>query len=116
MDRAAQARRRAVQLVARAAHEPGQTPQSLYTYLGETLAICLDLRGLCWHITDPQTGIPVISGGAGHPPGDFERSLEFEFARDDVLRFADLAQRRQKVGVLSQETGASRATARAGAR
>ena len=73
--------------------------------LGETLAACLDLRGLCWHVTDPQTGVPVISGGAGHPPGDFERSLEFEFARGDVLRFAELAQRRHKVGVLSQETG-----------
>jgi DNA-binding CsgD family transcriptional regulator len=104
MDRETRGRNRAVEIATRAAHSPDRTPQSLYATLGAALDGCVDLLGLCWHITDPQTGVPVVSGGAGHPPGDFARSLEFEFARDDVLRFADLAQRPRTVGVLSQET------------
>ena len=100
-----QGRRRAAQAIARTAQTPAQTPQSLFAGVCEALDGCLDLLGICWHVTDPQTGIPVISGGVGHPPGDFERSLEFEFAREDVLRFADLAQARRPVGVLSHATG-----------
>jgi DNA-binding CsgD family transcriptional regulator len=103
MDRSERARHKAIQDLARAARGPDASPQSLYAELCVALDAALDLQGVCWHITDPRTGIPVSSGGAGQPPGDFERSLEFEFARDDLLRFADLAQRERTVGVLSNE-------------
>src|SRR3954453_3022447 len=102
-------RRWAVQTIARSAQSPGQTPQALCAALDGALA----LLGICWHATDPQTGIPGDQRRAGHPPGDFERSLEFEYARDDVLRFADLAQDRRKIGVLSHATRGRPASGRA---
>ena len=65
----------------------------------------LDLRGACWHRTDPLTALPIASERAGDPPGDFRQSLEFEFERADVNRFVDLADGPQRVGVLSLGTG-----------
>jgi DNA-binding CsgD family transcriptional regulator len=104
MDRAARARRKLVDDVTRAVSSADGSPQALYASLCLAVEQSIDVQGLCWHVTDPVSGVPVLSGGVGHPPGDFERSLEFEFRRSDVLRFSDLTQRRQPIGALSLET------------
>jgi DNA-binding CsgD family transcriptional regulator len=77
------------------------------------LAVTWDLLGVtssCWHQTDPSSGLPVSSSVAGEPPGSLEWSLEFEYARPDVSRFADLRARRSPVAAISSETGGAMGT------
>jgi DNA-binding CsgD family transcriptional regulator len=72
-----------------------------------------DLLGVtssCWHQTDPSSGLPVSSSVAGDPPGSLEWSLEFEYVRPDVSRFADLRSRRSPVASISSETGGAMGT------
>jgi DNA-binding CsgD family transcriptional regulator len=83
---------------------PGQDAAALYGALVGELERTMPLLGACWHETDPQSGLPTTAGRAGDPPGDFQSSLAFEFAREDVSRFAELADRRSGIGVLSHET------------
>ena len=83
---------------------PGQGADAIYGALVSELERTFPLLGACWHETDPQSGLPTTAGRVGDPPGDFQSSLAFEFAREDVSRFAELADRRIGIGVLSQET------------
>lgn len=83
---------------------PGPDSNELYGAVVAELARSMPIVGACWHETDPESGLPITAGRVGHPPGDFHRSLQFEFARHDVSRFAELADRRDGVGLLSQET------------
>jgi DNA-binding CsgD family transcriptional regulator len=94
-------RQRVVERVARAAEAPGGAA-ALYSRVIAELARALGFDGVCWHISDPLSAIPVRGGGVGHPPGDFARSLEFH--RDDVLRFHTLARRARPVGAIGLET------------
>lgn len=94
-------RRRLERVLARA---EGLAPLELLDRVVHGLAETLDLSGACSHITDPQSGIPIASSRLGDPPGDFEQSLEFEFRRDDVMRYSELASRRRHSAVLSVET------------
>jgi DNA-binding CsgD family transcriptional regulator len=83
---------------------PGLGSDALFNAVVTELERTIPLVGACWHETDPQSGLPTTAGRAGDPPGDFQSSLAFEFERHDVSRFAELADRRGGVGVLSQET------------
>jgi DNA-binding CsgD family transcriptional regulator len=82
----------------------GPDSDALFGALLDELDRAMPLMGACWHLADPQSGLPTTAGRAGDPPGDFESSLAFEYQREDVSRFAELADRRHGVGVLSQET------------
>jgi DNA-binding CsgD family transcriptional regulator len=104
MERAQRARRRVIEQVERAAGAD-VSPDGLYDRLLAALEHVLELEGACWHVTDPASGIPVAGGRAGRPAGDFRRSLEFEFLREDVMRFFELGTRRRPIGVLRHETG-----------
>lgn len=64
----------------------------------------LGLTSACWHHTDPASGLPVSSSVAGDPPGSLEWSLQYEYARPDVGRFAELRTRRTPVASISSET------------
>jgi DNA-binding CsgD family transcriptional regulator len=97
----ARAARRVEEALERAASTP-------HRVIEEFLAVTWDLLGVtssCWHQTDPSSGLPVSSSVAGDPPGSLEWSLEFEYARPDVSRFADLRARRSPVASISSETG-----------
>jgi DNA-binding CsgD family transcriptional regulator len=83
-------------------------PVALLGAVVEALAADIDLSGACWHVTDPVTGIPLRGGRVGDPPGSFEQSLEYEYRRPDVLRFAELAASPRRCGVLSAATGGRR--------
>ncbi|HEY6886571.1 MAG TPA: hypothetical protein VI300_02290, partial [Solirubrobacter sp.] len=100
MDRAHQ---RAAERIARATETPASA-DALYERVLAELARVLDFDGACWHVSDPLSAVPVRGGGVGHPPGDFERSVEFEFLTADVLRFDELARRGRPVGTIAQET------------
>ncbi len=104
---------RAGRYVEEALEQPATTPHRV---IENFLAATWDLLGVtssCWHQTDPSSGLPVSSSVAGEPPGSLEWSLEFEYARPDVSRFADLSARRVPVASISSETrGAMRTSAR----
>ena len=102
MDAASTRRRRQVERVLE--RSEGLAPLELLDGFVRTLAETTDLTGACSHVADPQTGIPIASSRLGDPPGDFEQSLEFEYRRDDVMPYAELARRPQRIGVLSRET------------
>jgi DNA-binding CsgD family transcriptional regulator len=83
---------------------PEATPDTVIgDYLAATSDV-LDVESSCWHHTDPRSGLPVSSGATGDPPGSLEWSLEYEFSRPDVSRFADLRGRREPVAAISTET------------
>jgi DNA-binding CsgD family transcriptional regulator len=84
--------------------ETGADADAMYRALVSELGRDMPLLGACWHETDPQSGLPTTAGRTGDPPGDFRSSLAFEFEREDVSRFAQLADRRGGLGVLSHET------------
>jgi DNA-binding CsgD family transcriptional regulator/PAS domain-containing protein len=83
----------------------GGEAEELLESLVDELWMRMDLVGACWHRTDPATGVPVASGRRGSPPGDFRRSLHYEFEREDYNRFAELADSRPPVASLSAATG-----------
>jgi DNA-binding CsgD family transcriptional regulator/PAS domain-containing protein len=84
--------------------EAGADAEDLLEALVSEIWPYMELVGACWHRTDPATGVPVSSGRRGNPPGDFRRSLHFEFEREDYNRFAELADRRPPVSALSRAT------------
>jgi DNA-binding CsgD family transcriptional regulator len=89
------------------------TPDAVIRDFLEATWDVLGVSGSCWHLTDPCSGLPVSSGAAGDPPGSLEWSLEFEYARPDVSRFAELRERRDPVAAISSETrGTPAASAR----
>jgi DNA-binding CsgD family transcriptional regulator len=94
----------AARQVHRALEGPGVTPDAvLRDFLAATWDV-LAVSSSCWHHTDPLSGLPVSSGATGEPPGSLEWSLQFEYARPDVNRFADLRGRRQPVAAISTAT------------
>jgi DNA-binding CsgD family transcriptional regulator len=84
--------------------EAALAPAEVSATLADAFAAVADLRGVCFHLADPASGVPIASTRTGAPPGDFERSLEYEYRRPDVARWVDVAQRRQPVAALSRET------------
>jgi DNA-binding CsgD family transcriptional regulator len=73
----------------------------------------LGIIGSCWHHTDPASGLPIASGTLGEPAGSLEWSIDYEYHRPDVNRFAELASRRSPLAAISLETGGEmRASAR----
>jgi DNA-binding CsgD family transcriptional regulator len=96
---------RAARRVQAVLEQPAATP---HLVIEDFLAATWDLLGVtssCWHETDPSSALPVSSSEAGDTPGSLEWSLEFEYARPDVSRFADLLARRSPVASISSETG-----------
>ncbi|MQA81140.1 MAG: hypothetical protein GEV10_22090 [Streptosporangiales bacterium] len=86
---------------------------ALLTRVVETLGHGMHVTGACWQLTDPGSALPISHAAVGHPPGDLETSLHYEFERDDVSRYADIVQRARPLAVLSQEThGIPEASAR----
>jgi DNA-binding CsgD family transcriptional regulator len=101
---------RASRRVQAALEQPAATPHRVIEdFLGSTWDL-LGVTSSCWHQTDPSSGLPVSSSVAGEPPGSLEWSLEFEYARPDVSRFADLRARRSPVASISSETGGAMGT------
>jgi DNA-binding CsgD family transcriptional regulator len=103
MDRATRLARRLETTVVnacRADADPADLCEVLLATFGETI----DLRGACFHIADPSSGIPTAAFRFGDPPGDFARSIEFEYRRPDAATFADLQRRARPVAALSHET------------
>jgi hypothetical protein len=101
---------RAARRVQAALEHPAATPHRV---IEDFLAAAWDVLGInssCWHETDPSSGVPVSSSVAGEPPGSLEWSLEFEYARPDVSRFADLWARRSPVASISSETAGAMGT------
>jgi DNA-binding CsgD family transcriptional regulator len=86
------------------------TPDAVIHDFLEATWDVLGIASSCWHLTDPCSGLPVSSGAAGDPPGSLEWSLEFEYARPDVSRFAELSERRDPVAAISTETRGDPAT------
>jgi DNA-binding CsgD family transcriptional regulator len=96
--------RRARRQIETALERPGSTADDpIETILGAA-ADLLGITGSCWHHTDPASGLPIASAMLGAPAGTLEWSLEYEFRRPDVNRFADLALRRSPVAAISTET------------
>jgi len=96
---------RAARRVQAVPEQPAATP---HLVIEDFLDATWDLLGVtssCWHETDPSSALPVSSSEAGDTPGSLEWSLEFEYARPDVSRFADLLARRSPVASISSETG-----------
>jgi DNA-binding CsgD family transcriptional regulator len=104
VDRFSASERRAVHGI-ESASRAALDPDTLHVRIFEEFAPLLALTGLCWHRTDPVSGIPVAGGRVGEPPGSFARSLEFEFLRPDYARFASVMRRPRPVAALSAETG-----------
>jgi DNA-binding CsgD family transcriptional regulator len=104
---------RAARRLEAALEPPAASPHRVIeTFLTATWDL-LGVTSACWHQTDPSSGLPVSSSVAGEPPGSLEWSLEFEYARPDVSRFADLRARRLPVASISSETrGGMRTSAR----
>jgi DNA-binding CsgD family transcriptional regulator len=108
----ARAHRRAESAAARACTTAADTA-ALAAALVDALAAVADVQGACFHTADPATGVPTSSIRTGSPPGDFERSLEFEYRRPDVASWAELVTRSRPVAALSRETaGAPKRSAR----
>ncbi len=100
---------RATRRIEESFEPPAATPHRV---IEGFLAATSDLLGVtssCWHQTDPSSGLPISSAAAGEPPGSLEWSLEFEYTRPDVSRFADLRARRSPVASISSETGGAMA-------
>jgi DNA-binding CsgD family transcriptional regulator len=64
----------------------------------------LGITGSCWHLTDPNSGLPIASAMLGEPAGSFEQSLVYEFRRPDVNRIDELRSRRRPVAAISTDT------------
>jgi len=104
VDRSAGAHRQVLQDLERATTET-RGVEDLHARLLGSLTAASEVTGACWHITDPVSGVPTGGGRVGSPPGDFARSLEFEFLRPDFSRLAEVMRRRRPLAVLSEETG-----------
>jgi DNA-binding CsgD family transcriptional regulator len=104
VDRSADAHRRALQDLERAMTQT-RGVEDLYARLLGSLTAASEITGACWHLTDPVTGVPTAGGRIGSPPGDFARSLEFEFLRPDFSRLAQVMRRQTPLAILSEETG-----------
>lgn len=91
----------------------GDGGDAVLTRVVETLGRGMHVTGACWQLTDPASGLPVSHAAVGHPPGDLETSLHYEFERDDVSRYTDIVRRSRPLAVLSHETqGVPEASAR----
>jgi DNA-binding CsgD family transcriptional regulator len=82
---------------------PASADAAVETFLAATADV-LDTVGSCWHHTDPSSGQPVTLAAAGDPAGSFQESLQYEFRRPDVGRFAELRARRLPLTTISAET------------
>ncbi|MBV9917945.1 MAG: helix-turn-helix transcriptional regulator [Solirubrobacterales bacterium] len=94
------ARRRALSVLE---PPPASADAAVETFLAASADV-LDIVGSCWHHTDPSTGLPVTLAAAGDPAGSFQESLQYEFRRPDVARFAELRTRRLPLTTISAET------------
>jgi hypothetical protein len=109
---AARAHRRALTRALEACGRGDGVPELTDALVGAFAAVT-DVDGACFHVADPASGLPTSSVRRGAPPGDFERSLEYEYRRPDVATFAELARRRVPVAARSRETaGAPQCSAR----
>jgi DNA-binding CsgD family transcriptional regulator len=104
VDRSADARRRVLQDLELAMTQT-RGVEDLYARLVGSLTAASEVTGACWHVTDPVSGVPTAGGRVGSPPGDFARSLEFEFLRPDFSRLAEVMRRPRPMAILSEETG-----------
>jgi DNA-binding CsgD family transcriptional regulator len=82
---------------------PVSADGAVETFLAATADV-LDTVGSCWHHTDPSSGSPVTLAATGEPAGSFQESLQYEFRRPDVGRFAELRARRLPLTTISAET------------
>jgi DNA-binding CsgD family transcriptional regulator len=96
----AQARRRIEAAIA----QPGLSPDDILRSFWEESAGVLGAASCCWHATDPTTGALVDGAEAGGAPGSLTESLDYEYHRPDVNRFADLAIAREKVASIATAT------------
>jgi DNA-binding CsgD family transcriptional regulator len=83
----------------------GLTPDGIVRAFLEESADLLGVSSACWHATDPTTGSLVDGAEAGGAPGSLTQSLDYEYHRPDVNRFADLATARDKVASIATATG-----------
>jgi DNA-binding CsgD family transcriptional regulator len=92
---------RARQRILRRCHE-GLTAPALADAFTEALRDVLPFDSWCWHTIDPAT---LILTGAIRPGFTPEpRFARYEYEVPDVNKFADLARRRRRAGVLSDAT------------
>jgi DNA-binding CsgD family transcriptional regulator len=103
MDRATRLARRLTATVVRACEADAEPAEVCDALLG-AFAATIELSGACFHTADPASGIPTAAIRFGAPPGDFARSIEFEYRRPDVMTFADLQRRARPAAALSHET------------
>jgi DNA-binding CsgD family transcriptional regulator len=93
--------------------QPGRDTDEPIETIVAAGADLLGVIGSCWHHTDPGSGLPIASRTLGEPAGSLEWSIDYEYHRPDVNRFADLASRRSPVAAISLATGGEmRASAR----